>query len=46
MGSKANLFDSNKRKSDAKKNSNFFCPEYLDYVNHWEKLIFCQNKVG
>ena len=45
MCSIANLFDTNIRKFDAKKIS-FFCPEYLDCVNHLVKLIFFKNKIS
>ena len=45
MCSIANLFDTNIRKFDAKK-TNFFCPECLDCVNHWEKLIFFKDKIS
>ena len=42
----ANLFNTNIRKFDSKKN-NLFCPESLDCVNHQEKLIFFnKNKIS
>ena len=44
MWSIANLPDTNIRKSDAKKT--FFCPECLDCVNHYGKLIFFKNKIS
>ena len=42
MCSKANLFEANIRKFDARKTN--FCPESLDFVNHEEKLIFFKNE--
>ena len=45
MCSIANLFDINIRTFDAKKTW-FFCPEWLDCVNHYEKLIFLRNKIS
>ena len=44
MCSIANLFDAIIRKFDAKK-SVFFCPECLDCVNHYEKLISFKNEI-
>ena len=45
MCSIANLFDTIIRKFEAEKNG-VFCPECLDCVNHWEKLIFFKNKIS
>ena len=45
MCSIANLFDTNIKKCDAKK-PNFSCSEWLDSVNHQEKLIFFKNKLS
>ena len=47
----ANLFDKNIAKFDAKKHIYiyiyfFFCPEWLNCANHWEKLIFSNNKIS
>ena len=45
MCSIVNLFDTNVRKFDAKK-ATVFCAECLNSVNHYENLIFYNNKIS